>query len=368
MTSRERVLAVLNRQPIDRFPVDLWMTPEVTQSMCAHLGVDSEFAVYKALGVDKIAWLSPELMSGKAAGTGAADLAVGDGDAADGEVITSPWGVKMRRQQAGAAVYYETMAPPLAAYETPESLADYPHWPDPDGYDYDKFEENARRLHAEYATLGPWVSFFEIYCGLRGLENSLMDLMMNPDLVEAILDRVDSIQTGILDRVLSRAADHIDMVFISDDMGSQNNLLVSVDTWDQYFRDRLKRWCDLIHRHGVKVFYHSDGAVRDLLPRLVDAGIDVLNPIQHVCPGMDREGLKRDFGERVIFHGAVENQQTLPFGSADDVRQETLTNLRTLGAGGGGYIPCSCHYMQAGTPPENVIALVETVQGYTPGT
>jgi uroporphyrinogen decarboxylase len=120
---------------------------------------------------------------------------------------------------------------------------------------------------------------------------------------------------------------------------------------------------DLAHRAGVYVFTHSDGAIRPIIPDLVDAGVDILNPIQWRCRGMDRESLKRDFGEQLIFHGGVDNQHTLAFGSVDDVQQEVLDNIRILGAGGG-YVLAPCHNIQAVSPPENVVAMYETGYRY----
>jgi uroporphyrinogen decarboxylase len=217
------------------------------------------------------------------------------------------------------------------------------------------------RCGDEFATLGPWVSLFEIYCGMRGLEDAMTDVLVNPEFVAAALARIENVQTRLLERLLPRVAGRLDMVFISDDMGSQDSLLFSVDTWDDLIRPGLQRWCDLVHSHGVKVFYHSDGAVDPLIPRLIDTGIDVLNPIQHVCPGMDLAHLKRTYGDRVIFHGGVDNQQALPFGTPQDVREETQRCFRTLGHRGG-YICCSCHNIQAGTPVPNILAMLEAAQ------
>jgi uroporphyrinogen decarboxylase len=197
---------------------------------------------------------------------------------------------------------------------------------------------------------------------MRGLENALMDVVAEPDFMAAALDRIEAIQTAMLERMLTTLGDSLDLVFVSDDMGTQESLLISLPAWDRHFRERLRRWCDLIHRHGKKVFFHTDGAASLLVPRLIECGIDVFNPIQHVCPGMDRAALKRDFGERVIFHGGVDNQRVLPFGSPADVARETRECLDTLGPGGG-YICCSCHNAQAGTPVANILAMIATVQG-----
>lgn len=344
MNSRERVLAVLAGEPIDRFPVDLWYTGEVYEALAKHLGVDDESALWRALGLDKVAWVViPYKENDESAGR-------------------TPWGVELETMEAGAATYMENRRPPLANASSVKEIEDYPYWPDPDRFDYQAGAEQASTYAEEFATLGPWVSFFEIYCQLRGIENALMDVAVAPELVEAALERIEFCQTEQIKRFIDAANGSIDMIFVSDDMGSQNGLLFGLDAWDRLLRPRMERWCRLIHDHGAKVFYHSDGAVNSLIPRLIECGIDVLNPIQHLCSGMDMAGLKVRYGNDLVFHGGVDNQQVLPFGTAADVRAEVRDCLHTLGGDGKGFIACSCHNIQAGTPVENVLALVETVR------
>jgi uroporphyrinogen decarboxylase len=194
------------------------------------------------------------------------------------------------------------------------------------------------------------------------LEQAMMDLVENPDLVEAILDRVEAIQTEMMKRFFARAKGHLDLVFISDDIAGQKSLLMSPRMWKAHLEPRLKRWCELIHAHGLRVFYHTDGAARPLIAPILDCGVDVLNPIQHACPGMEMAELKKEFGSRVIFHGGVDNQSVLPRGTADEVRAEVRNCLATLGAGREGFICSSCHNVQSGTPVENILAMVETVR------
>jgi uroporphyrinogen decarboxylase len=349
MTPRERIYSVLNRQPVDRLPVDLWCTPEVLETLKDYTGLQNEFAVYKALGIDKIVWIFP--------GYGGRYFDPND----SGEITM--WGVPTRMVKAGLATYQEYINPPLANYETPSQLDSYPSWPDPAFFDYDGAKALADEARSwDFATIGPWISHFEIYCQMRGLENALMDTLANPEFLDATLDRIDAIQTVMLERLLKELGDRIDLIFISDDMGMQENLLLSQESWERHFKPRLKRWCDLIHSYGKKVFYHTDGAVFPMIPGLIDCGIDVLNPIQHVCPGMERSRLKQLFGKDLIFHGGIENQKILPTGTAQDVVLETKTCLETLGGGGEGYICCSCHNAQAGTPVENILAMVNTVK------
>lgn len=357
MTPRERVLAILNRRPVDRLPVDLWHTPEIGEILRLHCGVTDDLAVYRSLGLDKIVWVFMDYLD---AGGGRAGGQSGAG-AEDGGSSTM-WGVPLKDVQAGAAHYAEVGSAPLEGYDTPESLKDYPGWPDVDRFDYDSAVGKAKEAAKEFAVVGPWVSFFEIYCQLRGMEQSMMDLVEDPELVDAILDRVESIQTEMMSRFFARAGKSLDMVFISDDIAGQTSLLMAPALWKRFLEPRLKRWCELIHAHGLKVFYHTDGAARPLIGPILDCGVDVLNPIQHVCPGMDLEELKKEFGHRVIFHGGVDNQYALPRGTEEDVRTETRRCLDTLGAGNEGFICCSCHNVQAGTPLKNILAMIETVQ------
>jgi uroporphyrinogen decarboxylase len=350
MTSRERVLAVLDRRPADRVPVDVWLTPEVLDSLLRRTGETGELELYRKLGVDKIVWIFP--------GYGTERFDPNDSAGRD------PWGVPTHKVRSGLATYQEYGEGLIAAYDDPSQLAGYPLWPDPAGFSYAASRELAERARQfGFATIGPWVSHFEIYCHMRGMENALVDVAADPGFLEATLDRIDAIQTRMLERFLAELGGLIDIVFVSDDMGTQESQLISLAAWQRHFAPRLARWVQLVHRHGKKVLFHTDGAAREFIPGLIECGVDILNPIQHVCPGMDRAALKRDFGRSLVFHGGVENQRVLPFGTVADVRREVTTCLETLGAGGG-YIPCSCHNIQAGTPPENVLAMIETVQAW----
>jgi uroporphyrinogen decarboxylase len=340
ITPRERVLRILAREPVDRPAVDLWLTPEAAEDLRRHTGSATDLEMYRALGLDKLVWVFPRLR-----------------DAPPGRTT---WGAPVRSVQAGAAHYEEFGEAPMRDVASPEDLDGYPWWPDPDGYDYEEALARARAAAEDFAVLGPWVSLFEVYCQLRGLEQGLMDLILSPDLVDAVLDRVEAIQTGLMERWFEAGArECVDLAFLSDDMGTQAGLLISPEMWRRHLEPRMRRWCDLVHSYGLRVLYHSDGAVGELIGPLADCGIDVLNPIQHACPGMDPATLKAEHGHRLIFHGGVDNQRVLPFGSPDDVRAEVRMLRETLGAGGEGFIGCSCHNVQAGTPVENVLAMVD---------
>jgi len=355
MNPRERILAVLNREPVDRMPVDLWHTPEIESALKAHFKVRDDFAMWRALGLDKIVWVFMEYRADEGENRGSQVGAQAAGS-------RTMWGVPLKEIRAGEAVYQEFVEPPLAGCEKPSDLERYPFWPDPERFDYEAADRLARRAAKEFAVIGPWVSFFEIYCQLRGFERALMDLAVNPAFLEAALDRIEEIQTGMMRRFFQRSADVLDMTFISDDIGGQNGLLLSPQMWRTHLEPRMKRWCELIHSHDLKAFYHSDGGFEPLINPLIECGIDILNPVQHACPGMEMANLKKKFGERIIFHGGIDNQSILPFGSVAQVRTEAGRCLETLGKGGRGYICCSCHNVQPGTPLENILGLIEAVK------
>ena len=350
MTPRERIMATINRQPTDRTPVDLWCAPEVLDSLREYTSTEDELEVYSKLGLDKIVWIFP--------GYGGRFFDPND----SGEITM--WGVPTRMVKAGLATYQEYIDPPIEGFFDPSELDTYPSWPDPDKFDYAGAKALARKARSHgFATIGPWISHYEIYCQMRGLENALLDTLAFPEFLDATLDRIDAVQTVMLERFLKDLGDDIDIIFISDDMGMQDSMLISLESWEIHFKHRLKKWCDLIHSYGKKVLYHTDGAVLPLIPGLIECGIDILNPIQHVCPGMDTALLKEKFGKDVIFHGGIENQHILPMGTPEDVINETKMCLDTLGKDGG-YICCSCHNVQAGTPVENILAMIETVKSY----
>ncbi len=187
-----------------------------------------------------------------------------------------------------------------------------------------------------------------------------MDVLTAPEFLEAALDRIETIQTKLLDRFFSESEEFLDIVFISEDLGTQESQLISVSAFEAHLKPRIRRLCKLIHNHGKLVLFHTDGASRPFLPHLIECGVDILNPIQHICPGMELRSLPEDFGTDFIFHGGIDNQHVLPRGTPKDVRREVRVCIETLGANNG-YVVYSCHNIQSGTPVENILAMVDAV-------
>jgi len=190
------------------------------------------------------------------------------------------------------------------------------------------------------------------------MEQALQDLVAGPALAEAILEHIAACDLALTRRILVDVGDSL--LFSAEDLGTQESWLMSPTLFRRLLKPHMARLIDLVHSCGVKVFHHDDGAIRPLLPELIEMGIDLLNPVQWRCRGMEREGLARDFGDRLVFHGGVDNQYTLPFGTPEDVRRQVRENIAIFGAARG-YIVTPCHNLQPNTPTANVLALYEAV-------
>ncbi|MBI4558460.1 MAG: uroporphyrinogen-III decarboxylase-like protein [Candidatus Hydrogenedentes bacterium] len=344
MTPRERWLAVLNRQKPDRIPMDYWATEETNRNLCAYLGCDFN-EMLQRLHID-----TPLGVGGRYVGP----------PPKRGEDI---WGMRHRRIEYGAGVYNEADNAPLAQYEFVDEIEANYTWPSPDHWDYSHLPEE---IHGQEHRVikGGGSEPFLLYKNLRGDEQAFLDLIMNPEIVHYCLDKLFELAYQNTLRIFETIPGKVLITYVAEDLGGQDNLLYAPEHIREFLLPGMKRMMDLTRQHGSYVFHHTDGAAREILPDLIAIGIQVLNPIQWRCRGMEREGLKRDFGDKLVFHGGVDNQQTLPFGAVEDVRQEVLDNYRFLGAGGG-YILAPCHNIQSITPPENIVAMYKT--GYEAG-
>jgi uroporphyrinogen decarboxylase len=340
MTPKERWLAVLRRQKPDRVPMDYWATPEMDQKLLRHFGYDDIWDVFRLLHIDRAVVVAPTY-----AGPPRPENA-------------NDFGVIFEKAHYSSGVYDEAVYHPLAKYKSVAELkADYV-WPQADWFDYSSLPSQLAGKE-EYPVEGPFSEPFYLYKDLRGMEQSFVDLAENPEFVHYCLDKLFEYEYERILRTFEALSGKVTYIAVGEDFGTQDDLMYSLQHIREYFLPQMKKMMKLVHEGGAFVMTHSDGAIRKVIPDLIEIGMDILNPVQWRCKDMEREGLKRDFGDKIIFHGAMDNQQTMPFGSSDDVRQQVLENLRILGADGG-YILAPCHNLQVITPVENILAMYET--------
>jgi len=339
MTPRERWLAVLEGREPDQVPMDYWGTDEVTEMLMRHTGSGSLVEMYGALKIDGVLGVEPEY--------------VGPPIPDDEDVF----GCKYRNMHYGTGFYRECVHHPLAEYGSVEEIEREYSWPKVDDYDFSVVPGQLAGWEG-YPVKGGGSEPFLDYVNLRGRTQAYVDLYVNKEIVHHCLDEMFGFRHEYTERIYGEIPGEVVFSYVAEDLGSQRTLLFSPALIHEFFIPRMRRMIDLAHRHGVYAFFHSDGAIREILPDMVEAGIDVLNPIQWRCTGMEREALKRDFGDAVVFHGGMDNQQTLPFGTPEEVREEVRENLGLL-RGGRGYILAPCHNIQPLTPVENILAMYD---------
>lgn len=345
MTPRERWLAVVRRERPDRIPMHYRATGEATQKLLDHLGCHSTEEMFNRLHIDRGVSVGPRY--------------VGPPIPPEEDM----YGRRYENVRYEGGVYRECVYHPLAGYETVEEIERNYTWPTPDWFDYSDIPRQIEGAEDRVISGGGSEPFL-LYKDLRGEEQAFMDLLLHPDIVHYCLEKLYGFCYENTRRIYEQVPGKVMVTSVAEDMGAQDRLLYSREHLQAFFFPYMKRMIDLAHQAGAYVNTHSDGAIGEILPDLIEMGVDIINPVQWRCKGMDRERLKRDFGERLIFEGGVDNQHTLPFGTPDEVRQEVRDNLRILGAGGG-YILGPCHNIQAVGPPENVAAMYET--GYEEG-
>ena len=272
---------------------------------------------------------------------------------------TDEWGIGWRsvdyETPFGFGRYTEIASHPLA-----DDQAVYTYMP-PDPHRPELYVEPGRVLHEygeEYWIVGVTVTtIFECAWGLRGYERLLSDFALKPELAEAILDIPYHYHLSAAEKLVQMG---VDMIWIGDDVGAQRTMLISPGMWRRFLKPRL--WSFISRIKGInpnlKVAYHSDGVIYPIIPDLIEIGVDVLNPIQPAC--MDPARLKKDYGNHLCYWGSIDEQQTLPFGSPEDVQREILERLRTIGSGGG-LILGPTHHVQLDTPMENFWSMVRTI-------
>ncbi|MBI4552586.1 MAG: uroporphyrinogen-III decarboxylase-like protein, partial [Candidatus Latescibacteria bacterium] len=280
MTSRERMLAAINRQPLDRVPTDIWATPEVWDALDRHFG--SREAVYRCLHIDGMASVGPVY-------TGPPLPQVPDGE------IVDMWGMRLKPMAYEGGVYHEQWFYPLAAATTIDDLDAYP-WPQSDWFDYSQMRATAADLRKTHVVQCGYMVPFFMHNKLRGLEASLIDLLENPAFTHHLLHRLCEFMYNHHRRMFEACDGLIDVAQVTDDLGGQTGPLISLEVYHEFYAPYHRRFIDLCHEFGIKVFHHDDGSIRAFLPDLVEMGIDILNPVQWTCPGMDRVELKQEFG------------------------------------------------------------------------
>jgi len=282
------------------------------------------------------------------------------------------WGVRYKGADGDHYAVDSLAKAPLADCETAEDVLNAPCWPDPeDPAQFAGLRERAKHLHettgyvlgADAIKAGPLMSALQ----MRGYQQFFMDLVINPDLSDALMGKITDTLCRMWTRFMEEVGDYVDLAYVTDDLGSQTSLLIS----PKVYKKRIKPFHTKLHQHikqagNCYLMMHTDGAVLPLIEDLIETGADILNPVQTSTAGMeDTAALKEKFGDRLAFHGAMDVQQMMPGATHEELRWEVARRLKDLGQAAGkngGYIIAPCHNIGHDIPPENTLKFFELVR------
>lgn len=350
MTSRERVLQALSHKKPDRVPLDFWAVPETWDKLKIHFNTDDEEDILQKLQIDIRSispnYIGPEIKKEK-----------------DGSYFDDI-GVHRRIVKNDFCSYEEYAGSPLGFINEMDDFKKYEKWPSADNYDFENIAQKFGNIHETYYTKLETGGIFELAWALRGYEQFMMDMVINPQIAHYIMDKLTDFWCQYVSKAMTYAVDYYDMIYTYDDIAAQNNLLMSKEMWGEFIKPYHERFNKVIKSYGKTIMYHSCGAVFPLIEDIIKLPIDVLNPIQPLAYGMDMKKIKDTFGGKICFHGGIDIQFVLPKGTEDDVKKAVRHAIDTLGENGG-YILTSAHYIQADTPVQNIITMIEEARNYS---
>ncbi len=391
MTPRERVLAAIRHEEADRVPIDLGGNGNTgIQAICynklkAYLGIEEgQTRVYDAMqqlaivekpilerfhvdvismanrfGAEPEAWKPSVLPDGSEAHVPLSFSPESDG--AGGHVIRNARGEVTMRAPKGC-LYYEPCYHPLAHMETVAEIEDWnPRMMSDAFLDGQRAQAKFLCENTDYAIQGSFGgNILETGQSLRGWSQFMIDMAADPEFTHAMLDKLVGAYLVNIKRYLDAVGDYIQTIYMGDDLGTQSALQLSLPMYREYVKPRHKAVYQYVRRHSdVAVYMHSCGAIYDVIPDLIEEGIQALNPVQTSAEGMDPKRLKEEFGDRLTFWGGgCDTQSVLQSASPAEIREHVRERMEILKPGGG-FIFSQVHNIQADVPPENVVAMLD---------
>ena len=340
----------LARQKTDRVPFMYRDVPEVRERLKKELGLNSDEELFRYLDID-FRWVEPEYKG--------PNLELPNGHKKD------IWGVEWKYTKfTKKAGYWNEVDHPLKNAQTIEDLEKY-DWPQLDWFDFSKLENECDK-YLDYAIMtAPGVASPGLFQTpiqlLIGVERSLTEFYINPGFLKALIDKILQFQIPFIKKMMESAKGKIDFFRIGDDFGTQQGLLMDIDTWKQFIQPGFQKMAGTAKKYGAHYYQHSCGSIRDLIPSFIETGVEVLDPIQVKADRMNPAELKKEFGDKLCFSGGVDEQNLLPHGSPEEVKAGVYQLLNDM-APGGGYFLGPTHNFQDDIPTENIVAMYEAAK------
>ena len=343
VSHRERFEKCMKHEPLDRVPMDIWLdsnNPTVKSKLVEYAGFASYEQLLDHLDID--IWRTKPSVAKQYKNTDNEDIKFFI-PSTDPNFLTLSSKIKR----------------PLIDAEEVEDL-DKISWPSADIFDYDSLLPlcKGQEDRVIWVQPGSWSPIFCRMCDLAGMEKVMMDMLLNPALTEAVIERIFNFYYEVFKRTLEAGKGKIDVFSFGDDYATQLDLMFDAKYWRLYFKEPTRKLIALAKSYGALVAFHSCGAIDKIIPDLIEIGVDILFPIQPKAKGMDAQTIKSKYGNDIVFYGGIDVQEILPFGSEDDVRKEVSRVLGIMGKDGG-YILCSGHSILEDVPQANVLAMYD---------
>ncbi len=344
MIPKERVKCCLEWQDTDRVPLQIYLTPEMHTKLQSHFRCED---ILEPLKID-FRNVSPAY--------------IGDIRQSEDGIHYDMWGVGYKKvTNSSAGTYDEAVILPLTDLRTMGDVEHYP-WPKAENFDYSRLPGLCRQFQ-DYAVCIGDAGIPDILNGVsrgRGMERVMMDIVLRDEVGLAIIDKRIDFYYDYIKRCLEIANGTVDIVCLGEDCGNQNGRMFSEKDFNEIFRPRIQKFIDLAHGFGAKAMMHSCGDNHELMDTFIEMGLDIEDAMQPEPAGMEPETIRKKCKGKLAFCGLISTQQTLPYGSVEQCRQQARHRLDVI-AKGGGYIFSPAHCIQPDTPLENVLCIYEEV-------
>jgi uroporphyrinogen decarboxylase len=236
------------------------------------------------------------------------------------------------------------------------------HWPKAGDFDFSPLRAEADANLKRIRIGGLWTGIMGDSYRMHGFENFLLNIALNPEVMHTLIDRMTDMYLELNDKYFSALRGKMEIWFFGNDFGSQESMLMGMEMWADFFFENIRKLCALAHSYNLKVMMHSCGAISELIPLLIEAGVDILDPVQVTATGMHPADLAEKFGGKITFHGGIDTQKVLPYGTTEDV-QNHVRDVVGAFAPTGRYIFAPSQILGSDIPIGNILTMYKTIRG-----
>lgn len=361
MNSRQRFQNTFDHKNPDRVAIDYLAHPEIDRALRQALNVNTERELLDTLGCDFYYLSCRDISQNESL----KHIYKGPALEYTETTRTCPFGIKWKRGAFGSKFAVDTaIGSPLASARSPRDVLDY-DWPKIEHFDLEPFLAECEQFSDKVIIGGFWSGILGDCYRMMGFENFLFALAANVDLVKALVSRMTDFYCQLNEKTFQLLNGKLDIWFFGNDFGTQTGLLFSKEMFADIFLPQINKLCELARGYNVKVMMHSCGSILEIIPLLIEAGVQILDPLQFSAENMDPGHIKNTFGDKLVLHGGIDTQHVLPELTPDQVAQSCREMIDLLGTDGG-YIFAPGQILDPKIPIENIIEMYRTGREHKP--